>query len=747
MLGEGRSSNLDESREQPNPNENAHDEWIPQMLRKSLALLLAFTCFAFSALLETLDVWMKKNQGIATDQATIVFVSRYLPTVCAVTFGFIWKCLVGDVKKIVPWANTSGKWAHASDSILLNYIDDIEIVSAAKAAKRKHWTMLLALSVGLLSGLATTTANTLTYIDVNATVSKETTIQKTSRFDFDGTLSNPNGTLTRSFDLESSSPYVEALTGHIIPGHFGPWTKDEHVFDSIANNESKFSAIAANTTVKANVSSITVDMGCQQLRYSAKTNPDVDRADLFANPQDFSCAGCDSIRSPVTAVYHKANGWLNFTSCSKRPNDSRLLATVAYKESYSTVAPVGLVCSPKFTVQEAQIEANATSGAIIEYSLDSSTRRELDIRVPLEVLWIYLNYPIDSRLQPEIRSWKSLNTSNTQDLVESYQDFPPLDPFFTALAGGGYESAIKAYTSNPSLFQSDVEGFATKILQGVISYFTRIHDTQLVDGSISTPGPRMSILRVSLRALQAILIFAGVTSALLATSLRPRTFLRDDPGSIASTATIFKTSDTRDENRFGRQAVTCDKTFQNALAHIRCKLRLGSERTSPVIEFDDLGATYLCSAQNAPAHIIDYRNHAGWRPFAFRMASKTGLIAAFCLAISGLAVLQKLSDAHDGLCKDSSILAPVLSYSSTGILVLLSYACSGVDGAIRSVASYRSLRRTSRKQALQFNIRDIPILWNTSKGTKTKIGFAVVASSLAMLSRSTLQVFTHLNPF
>jgi ABC-type nitrate/sulfonate/bicarbonate transport system permease component len=93
--------------------------------------------------------------GFSADHQSLVLTTRYVPTVCVVVLSLAWKMLVSDLKKITPWASLTKRWRAAEDSILLDYVDDLEILSLWKSCRRRHWGLFLAILGGLILGLST----------------------------------------------------------------------------------------------------------------------------------------------------------------------------------------------------------------------------------------------------------------------------------------------------------------------------------------------------------------------------------------------------------------------------------------------------------------------------------------------------------------------------------------------------------------------------------------------------------------
>lgn len=122
------------------------------MLRIGPGFLMILSCWGLLTLLEVFDIIVRKRQGLSTENKSAVQSARYLPTVAVILLAFGWKALVGDLKLVTPYSAMSQKWAESQKSVLLDYIEPLEIKSVWRSWNNGHWTMFLGLFVGLLSG-------------------------------------------------------------------------------------------------------------------------------------------------------------------------------------------------------------------------------------------------------------------------------------------------------------------------------------------------------------------------------------------------------------------------------------------------------------------------------------------------------------------------------------------------------------------------------------------------------------------
>lgn len=617
----------------PEPVDLKRQEWIPPMSRKSRALVLCIFSTLFAAILEVLDILVAKNQGISTHDTHLVFVIRYFPTAGTIALGFIWKAIVGDVKMILPWSLMSAGWAKPVDSITLNYINSIDIAAVITATKRKHWVMVLVLTVGFLTGLSVAIANILTYTE--PTVS----------------------TISVEFKCERLIVWSPMYQGPLSRGSPG-------------------TLFGANNT---NHSSL----DCQNPFWQHR--PGTDERDLYNKRSTF--------------------GWTNVTECSN--NMKQIVATIATTSSDTDTIDVttGLICNTTYTIQDSSVQVDASSGDIADYTILSDPM-PIDISLPTETEWIYLNNPTDSRFQTlnDVQITQvSMNTvfHAVEELASPYND----DPFFTMLTNGQLDAAVHTYINNTDRFQNDVENLARNILVQLINTIGRANDSQGIPGTIIISGPRLFIQGTALRGLQILSLVVCITYLLVSSLLRPSSCLSENPASGAATAVILAASDTGTEAFFARLNFLSDKGIIRSISESQFKLSFDRR---PCVEMETLSLMSTDTSTpvgDNPAH-IEIQNNKGWRPLALRAWGKWATISVLCGVMTTLAILQFLSTKNTGLISSSSTAQATLGYSTTFILLTLSWTCSGIDASVKSLNSYNSLRDLSRRRSLLLKSKD-----------------------------------------
>ncbi|KAL1633755.1 hypothetical protein SLS58_010944 [Diplodia intermedia] len=708
------------------------------------------TCFVFAAILQVLDAIVSRNQGIPLDYNPYVIPMRYLPTLCLVAIGLVWKSVLGDIKRIMPWsAMSADNEATAENSVLLNYVGKVEVLSLFESFKRKHWALSLGLIVGFLLGVSVTAANSLTYSELSAEISHDATLRKTTGFDFHGTLVTPNGSLTIASDHVGNQPYGAVSAQRVVGGPYTSWTSGKYVFESFQLADDQVSVQGAD--LDAEVSSFAASFDCKPLDYSwTLGSPD----STMETARQVSFIANQTIDECVLSVYQEREilpnstdpsprGWLNITSCLNEPKDMRILATVASPLENST-APVsnntldisvsGMVCSPAFTMQQARVRASAGTGEIRNFEILPETLVAADIKTPVEAIWQYLSNPTTANMDWwRARQWGPFDneTEKIFNLTQTYAYWQRNDDFFEAFFQGVDQDKRRDLVNQPAEFKSELESLASNTIAQVVNFIGRSNSSEELGGGTVWNGPRLLLRDAPLRVLQAIFVFIGLTGILLATLLRPRSDLHRDPGSLAQTAVIMSASHDSTEEAFVTHSRSSNMSMANALQGTRFKLHPETGGVSLAgQQFESDRPTQSIAEEIRPSK----KPNKGWKPLAFRLDVRSTTILAFVTTMVTLGILQSISQTHSGLCRNTDTAARIYSFVPTLILVLLSYACSGVDGTVRSMNAYKSLSNPSKKQPLLLNYREYNF-WASEKLTSKRhnLGFAVVASSIALV--------------
>ncbi|GME63571.1 uncharacterized protein LTHEOB_3958 [Neofusicoccum parvum] len=510
--------------------------------------------------------------------------ARYAPTVGIVTLGFACKAVASDAKKITPWSSMTRKWSKSSRSVALDYITRLEVLSIIPAARRSHWAVFTGLIVGFLCGALVAVANALTYTDLFASSSSPATFSKATDLGFDGTLENPaNQSLTISYTYLGQKPYAAVAAEKLPNGQAGPWTKDSYVFESFTNT----SQLPENATIEAPTRAFHSDFNCHPITWK-QGESDYNlyfQADTSSQPELNCALDLQMQWGKGYDMNRKAIGWLNVTACDEEGTDLRLVSTLGLRtnitkpgdkdEEFNTTL-VGVMCAPTFSMQDAVVRANQSTGEVLQYKLGQSAPTSVDIKTSTSAIYLYLNNPVDGRSQEVFARndvgftngdfLPTVNISTVTDAVRWYVQLYYMDPFTTSLTEDQAALNVESYLDNPQLFKAAVERQSTSIMAQVVNVLARSNASANVDGELWISGPKMFLRQTALRALQASLLLIAIICLLQTTLFRPKTILQEDPGSIASRAVILASSAKKVERIFAREAVSSVEHMQHSLS-------------------------------------------------------------------------------------------------------------------------------------------------------------------------------------
>ncbi|KAF9888972.1 hypothetical protein FE257_008142 [Aspergillus nanangensis] len=703
-------------------------EWVPPMLKPLALISLAMCSFGIIVALEILRhytiarVLSPNNQGI-------LFSARYLPTLAIIALGYIVKGVASDLKKVTPWANMSGKWASSSHSVLLDYINALEIVAVFSAMRRKDWAVFIGLLCAFICGALVPLANAVAYVDLFAPRNITATFIQTSRFRFDNSpLVMGNDSLTIPWNSTGTEPYARAISQHLGDTPRTLWTTGNYIFD-------QFSVPSIpNATATAEVNAISAALDCQPLRYS----PIKGGTRFAANPDDLEAAGCNMPLEITTAVYAAGSfSWLNITQCSNHEeHDMRILAISLFHFRrpdgtlyYDSSSITGLICSPQFTSQRANLSVNSTNSEITAFSV-SSEPQPLDIKTSTEALWIYLRNPLDSETQDifgrgQLDGVRGMYNPGTRPVANM--------PNITSAMVFGLEArdpfmqvALYGYPENTpiehDIFQGKVTEFAGTVWAEVISFLARNRASNELPGNIVVTDERILLRTPVVRTFQALLAVLGILAIIFALRLRPKTVLEQDPGSLAAGSVILSASGAAVEKEMAKHALSSTQSMTTSLRSTRFMLRQRNAGQHPGVAIDltqgpaeqepvelvDMNRQNLGEAayQPAPEHpdsdtsLANEAGLGGWRPLPLRLVSRVALEVAVVVVMIGLGIMLWLSDKHHGICVDTQVSSVALTLSTSTILVLFGYCFAGVDAAAQAQAPFNILRKRPNNQTI-----------------------------------------------
>jgi len=482
--------------------------------------------------------------------------------------------LVTDLKKVTPWAVMTNKWSEPGESILANYIDDLEIISVWNSFRRKNWGILMALLGGFVCGSLVPFAGSLFYVDDVHELIRNSTLIRTSRLVFNGSLD--------AFDpmnpiAQQQSAHAERLenSGSSLPH----WTSREYTFESF-----NLSGTHRNAALSVNSAAFDGTLDCGTISYNTKVSRDwyteeyaygdpnqrtpglLTDVELIPNEEDMLKIGCEILPAFYPKVIFSRPGdqsvkvlpaaWMNVTKCSSTEDTPLTLTTMVLLDDKANDTMIrfnatGVLCRPRFSIRTLNIVVNASTAELMEITTLSNT--SIPVEIGIDTIRLMSAIDVSGPSSEELMNYNALvpNEDNYQfDLlkVEGGKPYHPpagfigRDPWFMILSSSK-ASKIEKYTTDTKALAIDSSQLFQRTMAQIANLAFKTNDSSPVPGSIRTREPRLTIQRSSLFYLQSTLGLLGITAICCATVIRPKSCLKEDPATLAALSIIVASSE------------------------------------------------------------------------------------------------------------------------------------------------------------------------------------------------------------
>lgn len=583
---------------EPTTYKTRRTRWMPFHLHRLVTTVLVSILFLSIAALKLLQ-WFLKD-GVDVRDTKSVHALRFVPTILAILIGFAWKGLSSDLSLVTPWAAISGQWAKASDSILLNYMDSLDIVTLWQSLKRRHWALFLVVLGGLLSGTLVPLANALTVVELGVSGNRTTTFSTTDKFDFNGSLGLAPGWRSAQVWLD----YTGFNNDINETAHF-PWLTTNHAYPA-------FDTVGLeNALIQGTVPAFSASLDCEPVEYRGAYSPLQQNSSIL-----LESTGSSRCSRPISqtvlwpwnssnvVLYPKnestgyfsipPNMWLNVTACDG-DDDMQMLATTMvldvpnnlHTNAYSngtknfwnstnvwTVEDIGIratgfICSPTYWSTPASITVNGTTGMIGSFPfLPYGEPTKIDnLGVGLDVIIAAMNNPIDPRSQMVIRA-AATNNYSTSELPDTYNwtrfsqlevmqkyswtylsysslydaiGTAPADPFFKFVTGSNNLTAWSMF-NNASMLKDTMERNFAQFLPTLVDAAARTPDNVTIHGYSAVPSTKLLIRPDIVAAMIGLLAALALIAILVMTFLRPVTLWTQHPGALQYIAMLLADS-------------------------------------------------------------------------------------------------------------------------------------------------------------------------------------------------------------
>ncbi|KAH7304369.1 hypothetical protein BKA65DRAFT_470638 [Rhexocercosporidium sp. MPI-PUGE-AT-0058] len=679
--------------------------YCPFFLRQIVLLIFAIAMCAMIVVLATLYSISQRDQGLGSPSQRLHLLWKYGPTASKwkfklpVVISALWGQVELRTKQYLPWSIMYARPAMSKDTVSLDYVDPMSIVSLFKSIKSRHWPITFAIVGGMLLKLSVVFSSGLFVLDIVHVEKPSSNL--IASYDFDvsrfNISSNDGAPYSRWYAIQKFNLNYPLGTTATQAYQTFNLTRPPHDFD----NDNFLDAQDLLPYSGAQVNLTSPDLGYYTLRIAAPTcsanlriSEQVQGSMYFVNCSSGSTTpSWDRTKVPNTLQNRDASqDQIIFAFHDHIRNQTQLSAVLCqlsynYGQSSFIIPYAGEVNSPSL--------GPPTIGELPGFS-------SFDIMDAVRVSMMYL----------------------PSDVIPAFK-FPGLgDYFFTALNVTTPNTAtwLDPVTVSKSL-QDVYASFSAQIARQyfVVPSNTTIHGTIVGDTS------RLVMSRLSVALMIATLGLSMIV-ALVLVFLAPRRVTSRDPTTIGGLSTILARSP-----EFSRQ-MTGQGTPIESLPIGLYQTKVLVEGSNPRFQIDVI-ETINPKAEKA---LTGELSTAGtfYRPYALTIFNKALILVLLAALIAILEVLHHRSLRHDGLAAvpDNEYVRLVWEYVPITAVVGLGLLLTGFDFTTRVLQPYLSLQRggadaTASVLDDQLGRLAFDRLWN---GIKT-LRLTVIASTISVL--------------
>ncbi|CAG7989560.1 unnamed protein product [Penicillium nalgiovense] len=124
--------------------------WQPSYLRRRVLIVFATTFCGVIAALEALNHVSQVHDGIVSSDESRYYLWTYGPPAIFTIIATLWSRVEFQVKQRAPWKSMTEKSGAARESILLDYVSEMQVASMAKAIRNRHFDVAAGISCSML---------------------------------------------------------------------------------------------------------------------------------------------------------------------------------------------------------------------------------------------------------------------------------------------------------------------------------------------------------------------------------------------------------------------------------------------------------------------------------------------------------------------------------------------------------------------------------------------------------------------
>jgi hypothetical protein len=709
--------------------QSVNTHWDPFFLRSWV--LIAFAVF-FAAVIVALQVvysFSQSHHGIATSSDEDHYLWTYGPTAVFVIVTVLWRQVDYAAKSIQPWANMARSPQPAKNSLLLDYVTPLQILSFWRSLKRRHFTVSIGIGVFVLIKVITVLSTGIF------------SLQTVQRHDVPTSMA-----LNNTFDASNfqHAAAVDSRAAFVAYGHrqynisLPIGSTDRYAVQGFAPSDG---TVNGSLTYSAPVDVFSAGLSsCETGKINYTTSFDRSSTAPVAAYYNTTVTLPDC---QIVGAYLDAPDWYyqqndtahrfgyraslqNVTCVNLAPNDPtrfRYMIATAYSEGtgqndHTMLNSSNIVCIPSYSVQSAMVTLD-TRGNVQSVNV-TGKGRELDGLSAVDIAdGVFSTSQQASSISDHSASSIVLDVFTTMMRQET-ADFNAkdlLDPAYLNRTGNQVYGKVAAQVATLYLLSD-----STKDPQAV------------VEGTVSKDENRLVARQTPIRIMQAV---AAVMLLLVVIMLfiRPRGVVPRSVDSIAAVAAILARSPALEARLRGTGHKTLDE-LREILAPHKYQTNTGYEDGARSFSIRTLSSTGtdLAKVSNQDDSIIP---KIKWiKPFILRRIGISLTILASIAAIIALEVLLSQSQKHNGLgsVDDGSATRYSWLYVPVLVFLLLATLFNIMDFEVEFTESFHALAKAdcdATSSMLWYPLRHVSI-HATYSGLKHS-RFALTAASVSAI--------------
>ncbi|KAF7716412.1 Uncharacterized protein PECH_005297 [Penicillium ucsense] len=712
--------------------------WKPSYLRKRILLLFLLVFSLLIASLEILYHYSQVRNGIVASIESRHYSWTYGPTAILTLLATFWARVEFQSKQNAPWQSMLEAPRAAEETILLDYISEMQPVAMWKAFRKRHLLVFSGVSCTLLLQLMIVFSTGLFSLETVQVEKHDVPMQALSTF------SSHNSNLA----TVGSRPY-DIINGIVFNNLTYPLgTNGDLVFQ-----ECLVPSLPSDAMITVPIDGIMADLRCEKATLDIKTLEYLEEVDTDDNSivssrlvQHYqlktpSCTVDNYSKLSLGHIEIDQAGVFQWGRCESTtgPAGTRVALFMAdlerapsvntnstaknrrYHSSYPTIPlhlkrSLAYVCEPTLSRLQLLAEGNATH-------LSSQTR-----------IQIVATHPADfsDLTAGDIAAFISGNVSDTSGFrgIEAFYPFPNNTRVDDQLKLGmllGREdtTTIETLWRDDNL-QKAASAYYRAITAQLLNLGLTERSNSTVYGSAHLKETRVLMAELPLRVIEACLAVAMLLTLAMTTVVFRNPTASWNPAHISTIAAVTANSEAFRSSLRGSGSIKDSRLrrrFVGSLYSSECTSKGTSIRVSGNKMSDSTGE------ENA-----DHK-YKPWKPFP-ELIWRIVLFMLTCSALATLEVLLRLSQTHDGIGPASSI-NEYTHYLWTVIpaaaMTGFNFVYGSLDFNTRCLAPYARLKRSggaSFGHSMQLSFLDSHEFTNMIRSACTK-DFAVFATTFA----------------